>query len=107
MSNELIDIDERAGTFTSVSVRFRGQEYCLAGTALQLIEAAAVQAKVTKAEDESNVAYALRMVRPMLQAVSPEIAKVIAEKDLSANEELAFIPVLTEVVKRIGAIRFH
>jgi hypothetical protein len=103
----VIDIDERAGSFEPVVVKFRGQEYTLGKTALELVAATSVYTGNPKADDETEVEFSLRLAPMVLRAISPEIAAVIDEAPLTPAEEMAFIPILTEVVKRIGALKFR
>lgn len=106
MSN-VINIDERAQSFKPLEVSFRGENYLLGGTALELFGAASLYRSSDQQEGEDNTHFALRLLGPMLGALCPAIGEVLAEKPLTASEELAFMPVVLEVVKRIGAIRFR
>jgi len=105
--SDLFDVDARAGAFKPVVVKFRGADHTLGATALALIEATSVYTQTPKVDGESDLKHVLRMVRPMLRAMSPTVATEMDARDLDAGEEMAFLPVLTEVVKRLGAIRFH
>lgn len=102
----VIDIDARAGSFEPVTVRFRGQEYELGKHAIELLTVSSVYSGNPKRDDESEIEYAVRLAPLVLRAVSSEIAAVLDAQELSAAEELAIVPVLTEVVKRIGALNF-
>lgn len=105
--NTIIDIDERAGAFEPVRVKFRGKEYELGKSALELLSVSAVYSGNPRRDDEAEVEYAVRLAPLVLRGVSSEIAAVLDEAPLSAAEELAVVPVLTEVVKRIGALNFR
>lgn len=103
----MVNIDERAGSFEPMQVVFRGEEFTLGETALQLFSAASLYSSSGLKESESQTAYALRLLEPMLRELSPGIAAKIDEQPLTPPEQFAFMGVLTEVVKRIGAIRFR
>jgi len=105
--SDLFDVDARAGAFKPVAVKFRGTEHTLGATALSLIEATSLYMASPRIEGEADLKFALRMVKPMLRALSSTVAAEMDARDLEAGEEMAFLPVLTEVVKRLGAVRFH
>jgi hypothetical protein len=104
---KVIDIDERAGTFVPVMVKFRGEEYTLGGRVAEFLAIHAVYAAHPREENESELEYAARLLSPMLRALSPRLAEALEEQDMNAAEELAFLPVLTEVAGRIGSLRFR
>lgn len=106
MANTIIDIDKRIKDFRPVQIRFRGKVYKLGGTATALMATSAVLEKMDAKEDEDEVALALRMLPPVLEASCPELGKALKRKALTDEETLALLPVLTEVVTSMGSIRF-
>ena len=103
--NQIIDIDAAVSAFEPSIVRFRGDEYTLGKSVLGLIAVSELYQE-KRPEGETEIAFALRMVRPAIKALSPPIYEVIEAEDLSAAEEVAVLKPLTEVVKRFGAITF-
>lgn len=103
----VIDIDKRAGSFEPVVVKFRGEEHALGASVSEFLAVHGVYSSNPQEEDEGEIAYAGRLIRPMLRALSPGIAAVLDEQDLNAAEELAFLPVLQEVAKMIGNLQFR
>ncbi len=106
-NNKVIDIDKRAGSFEPVKVKFRGKQYVLGSKALELLSVSAIYSANPKRDDEPEPNYAVRLAPLVLCGVSEELAAVLEKNGLTAAEELAVIPVLTEVVKRIGALDFR
>jgi hypothetical protein len=104
---KVFDIDDRAGAYEPVVVKFRGEEYALGQSAATLLGFSAIYQAHPAEENEPEVLYALRLLRPMIGSLSPAIASVMAERDLTCEEELAFLPVLTEVMNRVGGISFR
>jgi hypothetical protein len=105
--SDVIDIDARAGSFEPVRVKFRGQEHVLGSHAIELVGATAIYTTNPKEEDETEIGYAVRIAPLVLRALSPELDALLDAEPLSAAEEFAIVPVLTEVVKRIGALEFR
>lgn len=104
--SDLFDVDARAASFKPVVIKFRGTERVLGATALSLIQATSIYSTQARAEGETDSVFAVRLVKPILRALSPELSAELDARDLEAGEELALLPVLTEVVKRLGAVRF-
>ena len=102
---KVIDIDAAAGGFAPVEIRFRGKNYFLGRTVLGILEISD-QYKDGPGEGESEASFAVRMVRPSITALCPELSAVIEKDDLTAGEEIAMLRPLTEVVQRFGAITF-
>lgn len=101
---KIIDIDAATKAFEPTIVKFRGKEYTLGKSVMGLIEVSELMQ--SREEGESEIRFALRMVRPAIESLSPEIFELIQQEDLTAVEEASFLKPLTEVVKRFGAITF-
>jgi hypothetical protein len=108
----MFDIDELAGDFEPVEIRFRGQEYVLGASVIQLLNAAvgfkdsAGRLKENaSAEDQALAVF--EVLRPTLRALSPELAKVIAERDLTPPEEAALLKPVTQAVQLLSRLSFR
>lgn len=107
-SINVFDIDALAENFKAVQVKLRGQLYELGGTAYSILMAASlVDVDEEEGNEKAQAAKFMKQLRPMLAYLSPELERDTRDNPLSAAEELALLPAVTEVMNRVGALSFR
>lgn len=104
----LFDVDALRSAYTPVRMRFRGVEYQVGASALGVLQALTVdtQGGLDKLEGESPMAYAVRLLKVaprMMAFLCPDLPTSPA---WTFDEEMAMVRVVTEVLGRVGRLRF-
>lgn len=104
----IFDVDQLAQNFEPVKVKLRGKVYELGGTAYSILMVGSmVKVDEGETDDRKQAAEFLRQLRPVLAVLSPELEADTRDRPLTAAEELALLPAITEVMNRVGALSFR
>lgn len=102
----VFDLDAEAATFQPIEVTYHGAKYHFGRSALGLLSALQVDVTgIQRREGEEAQAYVMRllgMLPEMVRLLCPEFPAA----PWGAQEELALLKVVTEVLSRVGQIRF-
>lgn len=109
MASEVFDIDEISKAFEPVRIKFRGVEYTLGSTVMQLLNAASVFQGILDddAPKDEQAKAVFENLRPVLRALSPDLAEVINENDLTAGEEAALLRPSTAALNLLSVLSFR
>ena len=80
-----------------VTVKLRGKNYKLGGTALELLDASEMFQNEGDAEGNVTTRRVLEMLPDVLAKLCPSLPT-----DLNATEQLSLVSVVTEVLRRMG-----
>lgn len=95
--NEVFDIDAVAAEYQPVRIKFRGTEYVLGATVLQVIAAT----ELAPGEGASGMVARLP---EYLRTLCPEIGPALEGRPLISAEEVALLRPITAVMNRFNAV---
>lgn len=95
----LFDIDAEVAAYQPVHIKFRGQEYVLGETTMQVLLAMEVIQ-----EDEIGTKQLVQNLPAVLRTMCPGLAEVLKDKPLVQAEEVALLKPVTAVMNSFTAL---
>ncbi len=95
----LFDIDAEVAAYQPIHIKFRGQEYVLGATTMQVLLAM----EVIQA-DEIGTKQLVENLPAILRTMCPKLDPVLKDKALSQAEEVALLKPVTAVMNSFTAL---